>query len=692
MLPTGKILKGRYKITQYLSGGGFGDTYLAEDTQKPSRPICVVKHLKPKQSGTNVLKLAKELFKREAKVLEGLGQHDQIPTLFAYFDEGNEFYLVQEFINGDNLEDKIQLGQPWNESQVINLLAGILEVLVFVHQKKVIHRDIKPPNLIRRKPDGKIVLIDFGAVKEVNTVLINPQGHTTFSTVIGSAGYTPSEQSKGKPKLASDVYAVGKVAIQALTGVHPTMLPEDPNTGEVIWRNRANITNPDLANILDKMVRDYFPNRYQNAQEVLLAMQQANLITSVPPTQPVNSPQTQQQLVPPMQPINNPVGANTNPHTVRVAGVSPIPTTQPSPDPNTGRRDFLQVLGYVGLGITGVMLWERFTEGRQNTDQPIVSNTPESPVQQPEPEPPPAIRQSEPISQASPEPEPVPEPEPIPEPPAKTSNIITETFPVITVNRRGEEIDRRQGSAQVFQENLGNGVILEMVKIPAGSFIMGSPPDEEGRSDAEGPQHQVNIKEFWMGKYAVTQAQYQQIMGNNPANFIGEKRPVEQVSWDMAQEFCQKLSTLTGKKYQLPSEAQWEYAGRAGTTTPFHFGGTLTDQLANYNANYTYADAPKGVYRQQTTDVGSFPPNAFGLYDIHGNVWEWVEDSWHDNYQGAPNDGSAWISNDENYSERGLRGGSWSNLPVNCRVAVRSNLNRSVIVYYIGFRVSCAVV
>lgn len=181
-----------------------------------------------------------------------------------------------------------------------------------------------------------------------------------------------------------------------------------------------------------------------------------------------------------------------------------------------------------------------------------------------------------------------------------------------------------------------------MVYIPGGSFLMGAPETEEGsRSrDSERPQHRVEIAPFYMGRYPVTQAQYQAVMGENPSYFKGENNPVERVSWHKAKEFCQKLSEQTGKTYRLPSEAQWEYACRAGTTTPFYFGETISTDLANYDGNSRYGNGKKGVYRIKTTPVRSFPPNAFGLYDMHGNVWEWCEDIWHKNYEGAPNDGS----------------------------------------------------
>ena len=189
-----------------------------------------------------------------------------------------------------------------------------------------------------------------------------------------------------------------------------------------------------------------------------------------------------------------------------------------------------------------------------------------------------------------------------------------------------------------------------------------------------------------MGKFAVTQAQYQAIMGNNPSHFKGEKRPVEQVSWHDAIAFCQKLSKKTGNLYRLPSEAEWEYACRAGTTTPFYFGETITPDLVNFDGNYTYGSAPKGIYREQTIDAGSFPPNGFGLYDMHGNVWEWCEDVYHKTYEGAPTNGNAWNVGGET-DTRLLRGGSWVNGPRYCRSAVRYRITPDGCSRLIGFRV-----
>jgi formylglycine-generating enzyme required for sulfatase activity len=276
---------------------------------------------------------------------------------------------------------------------------------------------------------------------------------------------------------------------------------------------------------------------------------------------------------------------------------------------------------------------------------------------------------------------------------------------VITVNRQGKIIKRIPLRAKYFTENLGSGVILEMANITGGKFLMGSPKDENYTYDGERPQHEVTVPSFSIGKFPITQAQWRAVceavppastsrndlkvshhLKIEPSAFQGDdNRPVEQVSWYDAVEFCDRLSQLTGRKYRLPSEAEWEYACRAGTTTPFYFGKTLKSDLANYQASETIADEPKGKYRQETTPVGQFPPNAFGLYDLHGQVWEWCADTWHDNYENAPTDGSAWITPSDNNAV--LRGGSWALIPFKCRSAFRYFHSRSYKYVTIGFRV-----
>ncbi|MDZ7967569.1 MAG: serine/threonine-protein kinase [Nostoc sp. DedSLP03] len=261
-----KTLRNRFEIVKQLGSGGSGDTYLAIDLDLPGQPHCVVKHFHPKDSNPAVLPIAKKLFDREAEVLYQLGNnHEQIPRLFAHFNENGDFYLVQEYIDGHALTQEIVPGQRLNEKTVVNLLKDILEVLAFVHQHDIIHRDIKPQNLMRRYSDQKIVLIDFGSIKKIGAL------GAGLTIAVGTPGYMPSEQAKGKPKLCSDVYAVGMIGIQALTGLMPEQLPEDPTSGEVIWRDKAEVSDA-LANILDTMVRDRYNQRYQSATEALQAL------------------------------------------------------------------------------------------------------------------------------------------------------------------------------------------------------------------------------------------------------------------------------------------------------------------------------------------------------------------------------------------------------------------------------------
>ncbi|NES00603.1 MAG: SUMF1/EgtB/PvdO family nonheme iron enzyme, partial [Symploca sp. SIO1B1] len=278
-------------------------------------------------------------------------------------------------------------------------------------------------------------------------------------------------------------------------------------------------------------------------------------------------------------------------------------------------------------------------------------------------------------------------------------NLQSFKFDVVTIDSQGKEINRNRRQAEFFAENLGNGVTLEMVAIPRGKFMMGSPTSEKGRRESESPQHKVTVQPFFMGKYPVTQAQWKAVaalpkinrdLETEPSYFKGDNLPVEQVSWYDAVEFCARLSKKTEHTYRLPSEAEWEYACRAGTTTPFHFGETITSELANYGGIKTYNSEPKGELRKQTTPVGHFQvANAFGLYDMHGTVWEWCADSGHDNYQGAPTDGSAWNNNNNNHS-RLLRGGSFIFFPAYCRSAYRYLKDRGVLHgSNIGFRVVC---
>ncbi len=327
-----------------------------------------------------------------------------------------------------------------------------------------------------------------------------------------------------------------------------------------------------------------------------------------------------------------------------------------------------------------------------------------SPVKSSAASPPPTKKSASPVK---------PSPSPQPSAPISTQNIQTYHYEIITLNKRGDIAQRQKGQNQGYLENT-KGLNLEMVVIPAGKFMMGSPNNEAERSDAESPHHRVIVPEFFMGRTAITQAQWQIVaqlpqvvrsLTPDPASFKGNNNPVEKVNWEDCIEFCLRLSQASGKLYRLPSEAEWEYACRAGTTTPFHFGPTLSPQVANYRGNYTYGKGKKGVYREKTIPVGSLnAPNAWGLHEMHGNVYEWCLDNWYGSYQGAPTDGRAWINNDNHSqntqdwlkgllnntstSSKLLRGGFWYYLPKNCRSAHRSNYTRvNYQLGYIGFRV-----
>ena len=271
------------------------------------------------------------------------------------------------------------------------------------------------------------------------------------------------------------------------------------------------------------------------------------------------------------------------------------------------------------------------------------------------------------------------------------------SFETVTLDEQGNEQSRRSLQAEYFTEDLGNHVTLEMVRIPAGEFPMGSPEGEVDRASDEGPQRKVRVAEFFIGRFEVTRAQWRQVarmpkvkidLNEDPSYFKNSwQQPVERVSWSGAVEFCERLQKRTGRVYRLPSEAEWEYAARAGTTTPFAFGSTVTPQFVNYDGNFPYGSAPKDVVRGKTVAVGSLSvANAFGLFDMHGNVWEWCQDYWHDSYSGAPADGSAWLRGGDS-SLRVGRGGSYYFAARHSRSAFRIGYDARSLGTSVGLRV-----
>ncbi|MEI6369262.1 MAG: SUMF1/EgtB/PvdO family nonheme iron enzyme [Nostocales cyanobacterium ELA608] len=529
------LLDDRYRPIKFLGEGGFGRTFQAIDEKRLNTP-CVIKQFLPQQTGSAALAKATELFQQEAKRLQELGKHPQIPDLEAFFPQDGRLYLVQDFIDGQNLLEEFENQGRLKEPQIRIILTELLPVLQFIHDNQVIHRDLKPENIIRSK-NGQLFLIDFGVSKETSGTIL-----TRVGTVTGTPGYAPPEQFRGMVYHSSDLYSLAVTCVRLLTGHFQKADGADElfDTRKMQWQWQKYVSlSQELTTVLETMLQDIPTRRYDSAAEVLAAL--ANQKTIVIPT-PINPPKPR---------------ANIN----------------------------------------------------------------------------------------------------------------------VNINAQSS-----------FTEDLGKGIKLEMIAIPGGTFWMGSPANEAERDSDEGPQHQVTVPNFFMGKYPLTQAQYQAIIGHNPYYFKGNNRPVENVSWDDAVLFCQKLSQRTGKNYRLPSEAEWEYACRAGTKTPFSFGDNITTDLVNYDGTYPYKSAPKGKYREQTTDVGTFPPNAFGLYDMHGNVWEWCEDDWHENYIDAPTDGSAWNSQSGSNTKL-LRGGSWRSSAGYCRSARRLRFWPGFRNHVCGFRV-----
>jgi formylglycine-generating enzyme required for sulfatase activity len=550
---------------------------------------------------------ARELFEREAKRLYELS-HPQIPKLYAFFEQDNALYLVEEYIQGRDLFAEYSQGGSFDETKIIVILQDLLPVLSYLHKNKVLHRDIKPQNIMRRYEDGKLLLIDFGGAKVLSETVANAQG-----TVIYTPGYAAPEHMAGRPTTASDIYSLGVTCIRLLTGCffatdeHSDTVDRlyDDYLGRWIWREQLliqkKLMSEALAKILDKMIQPLPKDRYFSAKDILDDLYTTVLVESIIP------PELEDRLPP-----------TSLDHT----GFAPVPKKY-----NLTRAKFLRLLGLGGIGVIGAIainsIWRKPTKSLQPSW-------------------------------------------------LKEESLKLISFDVITVNDQGEEINHIRKQVKYLSLDLGNGIEMDLMLIPQGTFLMGSPATEKDRDNDEEPIREVTMSSFFIGKYPVTQAQWEAIMGNNPSFFRGAKRPVESISWHDCTQFCQKLSQKVGAKCRLPSEAEWEYACRGQTTTPFHFGETITTDLANYNGRYPYLEEAEGIFREQTTDVGLFLANAFGLYDLHGNVFEWCADTWHENYNGAPKDGQPWI--DRRSDNHILRGGSWNVFSRLCRSAYREYL------------------
>ncbi len=333
---TNQLLNDRYQIIQTLGSGGFGETFLAEDIQMPSRRRCVVKKLRPTENNPALTQLIQERFQREAAILETMSSGSrQIPQLYAYFysEKDQQFYLVQEWIDGQTLSALLKSNGRLAEPAVRQILIDILPVFSYIHSRSIVHRDIKPDNIILRHSDKLPVLIDFGAVREAMGTVMNSQGQPTQSIVIGTPGYMPSEQSIGRPVYNSDLYSLGLTAIYLLTGQHPNDLPSDPSSAEILWRSQAPQVSSSFAQVLNKAISYHHRDRYQSANEFLTALTGAPVTATIPV-------------------VNHPTASNSN---VATYAVSPGNAAQPagSPASPTSNKNKLIVGGTIAATIVG---------------------------------------------------------------------------------------------------------------------------------------------------------------------------------------------------------------------------------------------------------------------------------------------------------------------------------------------------
>jgi formylglycine-generating enzyme required for sulfatase activity/tRNA A-37 threonylcarbamoyl transferase component Bud32 len=693
----GYQFRDRYNIIQVLGEGNFGRTYLVEDQNFSGRKRVLKKFIATFQGKS--LETAKELFKREAEILDTL-KHEQIPAIYDHFEEENSLYLVEEYIEGEDLITEFEREGNFTEEKIKSLLQDLLPVLDYLHQRNLLHRDIKPDNIMRRRHDGKLVLIDFGGVKEVSK---------TRGTLIYTPGYGSIEQMNGHPQPASDIYSLGATCVRLLTGCFPSdNEPNDPiydsNNATWLWQdflqNQGQKIDKNLGNILDKMLQNLAQDRYKNTQEILQELNQP-----LASSQPLIIPQPASlsevnRISKPHLTVNN-LLKNQKILIYSILGSSSIVSIWLIKSlVYKSSSEFLllweRLLNYAALMsifiifiCLGKLLISLFKNASKKKISPTTLQTSNVEIEAP------SIPTSIPTSAPSVAPLSTPTKTP-------NKNLISSLkpfqFEVIKVDNTGKIIEREIRKNQYFTVELGQDIYLEMVLIPGGKFFMGCPQKESRDRQQETPQHWVTLASFCMSKYPITQAQWESIMIDNPSYFKGKNRPVENVSLYDCLDFCEKLSQTAGINLTIPSEAQWEYACRGiinshqykqldGTEIypPFHFGETITQALANYNCTRTYQQESIGIDRKETTDVGSFSPNAFGLYDLHGNVWEWCADTWHQTYNNAPIDGSIWLEGNDKNSP--MRGGSWAGFPFYCRCATRNKVDRNNRSYYNGFRV-----
>lgn len=533
------LLDNQYRAIKLIGQGGFGRTFLAVDENNHQLRVAVKQFLPKTYNNPDKAAI---LFKQEALQLQELGSHPQIPKLLNYVEENGRQYLIQEFVEGDNLARISSQQIAFDREQILNLLLDLLPVLKFIHDRGIIHRDIKPQNIIRH--ENKHFIVDFGAAKvAIGNVSIET------GTTIGSAEYAAPEQARGKAVFASDIYGLGVTCIHLLTGISPFDLFD---LSENCWAWQDYLINPiepKLAAIIDKAIAPALKQRYASASEMLSDLIYVTQPASKAPEKTIN----------PIQPTYR--------------------------EPNIKSKN---------IYYPQIKLVEKVGWLHKIIDTQI--------------------------------------------------ELIEATIDVLTV--------------RIINLN------FEFVKIPSGIFYY---------SQTEEDTYSQEVKEFWLGRYEIAQEQYLEIVRYNPSRFKGDKLPVENIDWEDARFFCERLSYLSDFNYRLPTDFEWEYAAKAGLDEDFGCGKTLTTELANFKGDRPYLRGQKkGENRKKTVNVGTFPPNAFGLYDMHGNVWEWTA---------SDNSSLSWVR----------RGGSWTDTALWCRSDARKTGSFDLQPGTVGFRIVCEI-
>jgi formylglycine-generating enzyme required for sulfatase activity/tRNA A-37 threonylcarbamoyl transferase component Bud32 len=634
MLKAGHILKDRYEIERHLGKGGMGSVYLATDRTFGSK--VALKETIVQGGGLE------EAFEREARVLNKL-RHGAIPVVFDYFIEDDGRFLVMQYIPGDDLSTLLErTKKPFEVDRVLEWADQLLDALAYLHSQvpPIIHRDIKPQNL-KLTDRGDIVLLDFGLSKAATGG--EAQG-------VSIAGYTPSyaplEQIEGSGTDArTDLFSLAATLYHLLTAVKPAdvlrrvaIRTRDP-LAPLHSLNSA--VSPQVSEVLMSALALHAEDRPESALAMRTALRGAAFDDLLA--------------------LADGFDSRENSHPAPAAGPAVAPAAEPV-------SSFAAAASDVATGeLPTVVLPQSYS-----TAEPATPAEPVAPSELPT-----LVGSLPQMAQQASAPPTLPAPRPRNTKPPSTVSLVYET---VTLDAAGRG-DRTKLRGKQYFESAGEGASIAMVAVPAGAFTLGSPEDEDGRDESEGPALRVEVERLFVSRSPITQAQWRAVatalprvridLPADPSRFKGDDRPVETVSWLEAREFCERLSENAGREYRLPSEAEWEYACRAGTETPFAFGDSLTIEVANVDGSFAYGDVAAADGRTESTPVESCGvANRFGLYDVHGNVWEWTEDRWHETLDGAPSDGSAWLEGGEP-TVRVVRGGSWRSIPHDARSAKR---------------------